>query len=254
MVTKAVPAPAKETAGIKLASAAEGAATAKPEALEPCTDDEAGHGPDMAPRDGLTASERACDMVPRHGSTDGERALEARLQEAATVEGREDGLKPLRQGALAEREYERALPTRGNPAAHRPDWPSREGATRRTWPMRETPPEGASTALEAREARGTCQPNKPPWDAVHELRRPFGARKASPSGVVECPTSQTWPYKTQISRVAWTTATATYLRPSCCRPRMLSREAILKANLRVLRPSERPSCGRRQRRPHSSTS
>ena len=57
-VMKAVPAPAKDTASVKLASAAKGAATAKLEALEPWVGGEAGHGHgrDKAQRDG--AAER----------------------------------------------------------------------------------------------------------------------------------------------------------------------------------------------------
>ena len=39
----AVPAPTEDTAGVELASAAEGATTAKPEALEPWARGEAGH-------------------------------------------------------------------------------------------------------------------------------------------------------------------------------------------------------------------
>jgi hypothetical protein len=63
-VVKAVHTPTKDTAGVELASVAEGAATAKHEALEPW-----GRGEDG----------RARDMAPRDGSTDGERALEALL-------------------------------------------------------------------------------------------------------------------------------------------------------------------------------
>jgi hypothetical protein len=92
---------------------------------------QAQHGATRGPDD-----RRACT---RHGWTDGERALEALLREAATVDWREHELKALPQGAPAEREHERALPRRGGPVARRPGWLSREGATKRTWPLREMP-------------------------------------------------------------------------------------------------------------------
>jgi hypothetical protein len=43
------------------------------------------HRLDTAPREALTASERARDMARWYGSTDDERALESLLLEAATV-------------------------------------------------------------------------------------------------------------------------------------------------------------------------
>jgi|HubBroStandDraft_3_1064219.scaffolds.fasta_scaffold252676_1 hypothetical protein len=75
------------------------------------------------------------------------------------MDGYKHKLEALSQGTPTEREYERAFPMRGDPAARGPDWPSREGATERTWPLRETSLEGMPTAL---EVRGTCQPKDKP--------------------------------------------------------------------------------------------
>jgi hypothetical protein len=109
---------------------------------------------------------------PRYGLADGERALEA-----------------LPQGPRTEREHER------DPAAHRPDWLSREGAaTEHTWPPLETPLEGALSAL---EAKGTWKPKgKPPWKA-------FGGQK----GERERERTSTFSYacttsRLQLSRIA----------------------------------------------------
>jgi hypothetical protein len=50
VTVNAAPVPTEDTAGVELASAAEGAATAKPEALEPRAGNEAGRGRNMAPQ------------------------------------------------------------------------------------------------------------------------------------------------------------------------------------------------------------
>jgi len=76
----AVPAPAKDTAGVELASVVEGAATVKPEALEPWVGGEAGRERDMALEGGATRRARGTDTVPRESPTDGERRPEALLQ------------------------------------------------------------------------------------------------------------------------------------------------------------------------------
>jgi hypothetical protein len=70
----------------------------------------------------MTASESARVMAPRCALTDGERTLEALLREAATLGEHELKLETLAQGALTERKHECALPTQGDPIAHRPDW------------------------------------------------------------------------------------------------------------------------------------
>jgi hypothetical protein len=51
-VVKAVPAPTEDTTSVELASVAEGATMARPEALEPCMGCEGRQGCDKAPRDG----------------------------------------------------------------------------------------------------------------------------------------------------------------------------------------------------------
>jgi hypothetical protein len=64
----------------------------------------------MMPQEGLSAGKRARDiMALLYSSTNRKRELEALLQEAMTVEGRERELKVLPQGpgALTEREQER---------------------------------------------------------------------------------------------------------------------------------------------------
>ena len=86
----AAPAPTKDTAGIEHASVADGAATAKPEALEPWVGGEAGRehdtaldkavaagvcGTDMAPCESPIDGEHVHDMVLQYSLTDGERVL-----------------------------------------------------------------------------------------------------------------------------------------------------------------------------------
>jgi hypothetical protein len=102
----------------------------------------------------------AHDMTPPDGSTDSSRAHEAVLQ-----------------GQQTERELECALPMRGDLAAHRPNWPPREGATKHAWPPQKTPHEGAPTIL---KARATFQPkDKSPWEAIPESRRPSNTSNVS---------------------------------------------------------------------------
>jgi hypothetical protein len=97
---KAIPAPTEDTASVELASVAKGAATVKPEALEPWAGDEAGHECDMAQDEGSTAGACGTDTAPRDSVTVGEQAPEPLLHEAMAVDGRKHGLETLSQEGL----------------------------------------------------------------------------------------------------------------------------------------------------------
>jgi len=187
--------------------------------LPQCTPTEgrAGNGHDMPPQEGTTAREHELEMLLRgppieHGH--------------ATL--------PHQKGVVGTSE---CRPTQEHPreGAHGPDWPSTEGATERTWLLREVPLEGALTTL---EARGTCQPKrKLPWKAIPKPRRPFEARRASVVGKVDCPTRRhlaTRKFKSvqQHQQKNWPN-TFTHV----CTTFPLSRTAISRASYRVLRLS-----------------
>jgi hypothetical protein len=78
---KAIPAPTKNTAGVELAREAEGATTAKPEALGPLVGDEAKHEHehkhDRALEGGTTGDTCGTDTVSHESRTDGERTIES---------------------------------------------------------------------------------------------------------------------------------------------------------------------------------
>jgi hypothetical protein len=107
-------------------------------------------------------------------STDGERALEALPRETVTMDGCEHKLQALLQGTPTEREHERALPTRGNPAAsesRKPFGASKARAagiiacpTRHTyqWP----PPRKNPVSLVAAESLVIYTH---PWSCIHHL-------------------------------------------------------------------------------------
>ena len=61
----AIPASAEDTAGVELANVAKGAATVKPEALEPWAEGMAGRGHDTAPREGAIAREHELETPVR---------------------------------------------------------------------------------------------------------------------------------------------------------------------------------------------
>jgi len=89
---KAVPASTKDTASVEFASVAEKATTAKPGALEPWAEGEAGCG---------------CNTAPQDESTEGEHVLEAPLPQRDRAERT---LEALPQGAPTAHKHERALP------------------------------------------------------------------------------------------------------------------------------------------------
>jgi hypothetical protein len=66
----AIPVPATDTAGVELAGATIGVASAKPEALEPEVVDEAGQGPNTEPREDSSEAERTVEALPKAASSE----------------------------------------------------------------------------------------------------------------------------------------------------------------------------------------
>jgi hypothetical protein len=60
LVMKTVPAPAEDTTSVELTSAVKGAATARPEVLEPCVGREGWQGHNKAPQDGTAVDSNDC--------------------------------------------------------------------------------------------------------------------------------------------------------------------------------------------------
>jgi hypothetical protein len=139
-------------------------------------------GTDTAPHESPTNGKQGRDTLPREDTTAREHELETPLQEAPVERGHV--ALPCQEGAVGASECQ---PTRGDSTEHGPGWPSREGAGERTWPLREAPFEGVPRS-EA-EAMGTCQPKKPPWEAISESRRPVEAGRASEVGTDACPST-----------------------------------------------------------------
>jgi hypothetical protein len=107
---KAVPARTEDTTSIELASMADGAATAKPEALEPWVRGEARRERDAALDETVTGGTcEANNTAPRGSPTGSERALEVLLLKTTTVNGHKLELKAPLQRALTERRPHTAL-------------------------------------------------------------------------------------------------------------------------------------------------
>jgi hypothetical protein len=110
LAMKAIPAPTEDTAGIKLASTADGAVAVKPKALEPWARGEARHERDAALDKTVTGGTcEANDKAPHGSLTGGERALEVLLLETTTADGHKLELEVPPQRALTERGPHTAL-------------------------------------------------------------------------------------------------------------------------------------------------
>lgn len=148
VVTNAVPVLVKNTAGVELASAAEGGTTAKPEALEPCAGGKAGRERGTAPEVGVSGGACGTDTASREGTT-------AREHENET--------EWLSRGDPTECERESVLSLRGA---------LRVGVLA-VW-------KGTGTCKSI--------PRKPPWKAIHESSRPFEAQRSEGGGTIaDCP-------------------------------------------------------------------
>jgi hypothetical protein len=182
---------ALDAVSIKLAGAAQRAATTEPEALEPWAesvvqyrlDTALQHGlttsgkitPKALPRAATTMSKCTHNIKPLHDSTDGEQAPAAVLQVDVPVDECKHKLAlEALQNNLTKHAHERALPVQADPAVQRPDRLPRAHTTECNLLLQEMPLGGMLIII---KAVGTCRPErKPPWEANLKSRRPFKAR------------------------------------------------------------------------------
>jgi hypothetical protein len=191
-------------------------------------------------------AERTPKALPQRSLTEG---MTGRDRDAPQREGttaHEHELKTPRQGPPIERGHialsrgavgaSACRPTRGDLTGHRPSWPSRVGASERTWPLGEAALEAApKTPL---EVRGTCQPKKaPPWRERDQPKRPFGASKTNAPRASLLAQEDT-PGRPKIRVSAAAPPTNRPLTFSLCLHHFPS--PISRASCRVPRPSARP--------------
>ena len=197
---KAEPNPTEDTAGIEPVGAAERAAAAESEALEPWAEGKGRHGLDTAPQDDTAAARRGPDTAPQGHSTKGKQVLEA-LPPQGDVGTRGHGRdttppgNPIEGGPAhgaarrsdsteGKRKFE-ALPkgfpvgrdtSHGHERATERDLPTREGARVRNPAWRPDPnkrafgaqPQGATTAGERK-----CVPREHVGEGEQELEPPL---------------------------------------------------------------------------------